>query len=962
TRFPNLTHLHLWQIENLTSLPELPSGLKCLDIQGCKSLETIINLPTGMEILVIDDCPQLNLSPDQHHTAFIELDDLSLQGTIKIEQAWIRAVLENSPNITKLDLSRCLQLERISKWHNALLDLRLNHCLNLGVLPAWPVHLRRLELRHAEAIKHLSDFPATLDYIDLAWTRSLHALPKERQQPRTLFLYGSGVLEPPASEHGKDDQENVAADVHNYFNDVQLTGKGTIKRCKLLILGNGEAGKTSLSYNLIGKDCEQEHQAGRLESTHGVQFWDMQDFEANVDTRLEPVHLHIWDFGGQEIYHNTHRLFMSKGTVFVLVWNPSQDGQTATDNGTGFVDEWRPLQYWIDFIRLSCDHTPRIAIVCSHHSVKTEELEQRWKAQVREEFHDSCKCFYVDSWNKTGQRSDLEDWLQDEVGKVISTQGTAVPSYWEVAQEMVEVWVSKIQQDAVFAEEFNSISTDQFKNELLKQISNSRTEPRFRQLDDSLTESLFELTEDRIRRTLNFLTRSGWLYWDPALFEGRVIVGQQWALDGLYAALERRRGTEVYKNLCISDGRFTQSDLDEWIWRELYSTQEQKLLISFMEVCGLCFQLRKAEDAWREEDIYVSFEHLPCSKELRLQSEFDRALPDMNIQESKIEVPYLHKYDWQTFLIDAGKKYGSHAVYASDGLMLKTEDGVSVLISCWIDPKKGIGGELELQVAGNNAGEVKEKITADIRHRFPEQHQPGNQRSDAFQSTGQAKPVKEVFISYAWNSESIPDQEYEAPADAVEQFLLKHNFQIKYSDPREVEENSDVSSAGALLRDKQSIQRGSSILEFMKNGARSPHVVLIHSDRYWTSVNCMFELHVLDRELSSNSGKSFAEVVIPIEHPTSKIQQSEKLKWYLNQWDLFLANKDSVPTRMLLAGWNQETAVIHSKSHIDKYSKELSDLGDLNINWSSGKEAAVVESLRLRLGLPQILTDENSNE
>ena len=33
-RFPQLTHLHLWNVKGLKSLPELPAGLQCLDVRS----------------------------------------------------------------------------------------------------------------------------------------------------------------------------------------------------------------------------------------------------------------------------------------------------------------------------------------------------------------------------------------------------------------------------------------------------------------------------------------------------------------------------------------------------------------------------------------------------------------------------------------------------------------------------------------------------------------------------------------------------------------------------------------------------------------------------------------------------------------------------------------------------------------------------------------------------------------
>ena len=102
------------------------------------------------------------------------------------------------------------------------------------------------------------------------------------------------------------------------------------------LLGNGGAGKTCLAGALVpgGDPC----QADRLGSTHGVRFEDWS-FDAKVDSRFEKIHLNLWDFGGQEIYHNTHRLFMSKGAVFIVVWKPEQDGRQPVRSASDYQDE-----------------------------------------------------------------------------------------------------------------------------------------------------------------------------------------------------------------------------------------------------------------------------------------------------------------------------------------------------------------------------------------------------------------------------------------------------------------------------------------------------------------------------------------------------------------------------------------------------------------------------------------------
>ncbi|MCA9066222.1 MAG: hypothetical protein KDA96_24310, partial [Planctomycetaceae bacterium] len=538
--YPNLTHLYLWQIKDLAELPELPGGLKCLDVRACPVLTTIIDIPKDVDTLVLQDLEALTTDADFLPAGFTQLSDLSLNGSPGVSDGWIRRVLGTATSLRRIDLSACPQLQRITDWPEGLDYIRLNECTSLRLLPNWPPSLRRIDLRGCNQIRRVPDFPDTIDYIDLARTRSLEALPKQRGNPRTLILYGSGTLEPPASEHGSHDEENVAGDVDDYFDDVRLTGPGTVRRCKLLILGNGDAGKTCLAMNLVGQDYrafkEQAHAEGRAVSTHGVQFWDVSKFKANVKGVQSDVHLHLWDFGGQEIYHNTHRLFISQGTVFVVVWNPDESAVVQRQRDTGYLDTPRKLQYWIDLIRRSCDHIPEIAIVCSRRSSSTPELNAILANEIRPELREKTKCYFVDSWEKSGEVTKLMDWLADEVGHVIATQGTAVPKYWEIAQEMVEHWVDAMRHDANFARKFNSLSVNQFKKELKLHIDKAvKSNPESCALFAAAIKARkFKLTENRIRRTLSFLTRSGWLYWAADLFEGRVIIGQQWALDGLY--------------------------------------------------------------------------------------------------------------------------------------------------------------------------------------------------------------------------------------------------------------------------------------------------------------------------------------------------------------------------------------------------------------------------------------------
>jgi internalin A len=59
-----------------------------------------------------------------------------------------------------------------------------------------------------------------------------------------------------------------------------------------------------------------------------------------------PMTLKIWDFGGQEIYHGTHALFLKSRAIFSLVWTSKSETEQFHTHG-GFTFRNEPLAYWL---------------------------------------------------------------------------------------------------------------------------------------------------------------------------------------------------------------------------------------------------------------------------------------------------------------------------------------------------------------------------------------------------------------------------------------------------------------------------------------------------------------------------------------------------------------------------------------------------------------------------------------
>lgn len=90
-------------------------------------------------------------------------------------------------------------------------------------------------------------------------------------------------------------------------NRVRIPKK--LNEAKVVFLGDGGAGKTFSIQRLLN-NCEmQEEFSG--ESTPGISIQDCK-YEING----EEILIHYWDFGGQEIMHSMHRMFLTKRTLY----------------------------------------------------------------------------------------------------------------------------------------------------------------------------------------------------------------------------------------------------------------------------------------------------------------------------------------------------------------------------------------------------------------------------------------------------------------------------------------------------------------------------------------------------------------------------------------------------------------------------------------------------------------------
>jgi internalin A len=243
-----------------------------------------------------------------------------------------------------------------------------NLCLGGNKIKLIPSQIKKLEkLRRINLSNNkFSKFPLELLQLqslkEVRLSRnSITTLPKETQNLKNdihIDLSGNKIPVP------KEALSGLSVDVVQYILDFQeASDKKPLKEAKLIFIGSGNVGKTSL-INRITKGYYNENE----DKTEGIAITDWKlkrkDGELNV---------HIWDFGGQEIMHTTHKFFMTSRSIYVLVINPRTQDTYSGDN---------ELEYWLKLIRSYASDVPIIIAInkCEVHKANIP------KSQIKDKY------------------------------------------------------------------------------------------------------------------------------------------------------------------------------------------------------------------------------------------------------------------------------------------------------------------------------------------------------------------------------------------------------------------------------------------------------------------------------------------------------------------------------------------------------------------------------------------------
>jgi internalin A len=164
-----------------------------------------------------------------------------------------------------------------------------------------------------------------------------------------------GPLSPQPGMIIDNDTPVKPSDILDYYFRVRQGEKRPLNEAKLILVGYGDVGKTSLVNRLVSNTFDKDSP-----KTEGIQItqWPIQINSS------ENIRLNIWDFGGQEIMHATHQFFLTQRSLYILVLNGRQGHEDAD------------AEYWLNLIESFGDESP-ILIVLNKIKAHPFDLNRR---------------------------------------------------------------------------------------------------------------------------------------------------------------------------------------------------------------------------------------------------------------------------------------------------------------------------------------------------------------------------------------------------------------------------------------------------------------------------------------------------------------------------------------------------------------------------------------------------------
>jgi len=410
-------------------------------------------------------------------------------------------------------------------------------------------------------LNHFPDAVFNLPYLRGVWLceNQIDDLPKEfydyiQKNPtfRSIYLHGNPLKKIPIY-HWKG---NRFDSVKNY---LSASYKGTITNyeAKIILVGNGDSGKTTLRKRLSSIDF-QPHGTERTdkieideidfgESTNSINIFDLSN---NANTNFQPLYkAKIWDFGGQEIQRDIHTFFLTDNALYLLLWSVRHSG-----------DKYDNIKRWLNIIK-SYSPKSKIVIILNKAYDQGGKLVKQESAFLNEEaikkaFPENVIDF-IEVSALYGKGVEGENGLREKIKKdylpLLDKVGEELPISWYKIKEKLETMSSTVP----------FIDKENF-------------------WEDCLDDATLGLQPDSFDDILDWLVNIGVvLYYPVKGLDKYIFISPEWIIDPIYEVLLDEKGIIKRNN-----GKFAYSNFGTLC--TLSKSSQREIIIDLLTHFYLC--------------------------------------------------------------------------------------------------------------------------------------------------------------------------------------------------------------------------------------------------------------------------------------------------------------------------------------------------------------------------------------
>ncbi len=345
--------------------------------------------------------------------------------------------------------------------------------------------------------------------------------------PQGIYFSGNPIIVPP-----KEILQRGHKSTLNYFKEIKKQGVDYLYEAKMLIIGEGGAGKTSLATKL-------QHPEKALpkedDTTKGIDIQKMT-FPCREDKEFT---INLWDFGGQEIYHATHQFFLTKRSLYLLVDDTRKDDKTVND---------ATFKYWLQTVELFGDGSP-LLIIQNEKGDRSKDIDL---AGMQGRFD------FIKGKHATNL---LSGRGLEQVKRAIEYHIQELP---HIGEPLPKQWI-KIREEIIRVSAYEAYITLHQYYEICKQFEIPEKERAL-----SLSQYLHDLGT-----FLHFQNNS--------LLKKSIILQNKWATDAVYKVLD-------HEGIKAKNGRFAKREV-AGIWSDSTYAEMHDDLLELMLEFELCYAL-----------------------------------------------------------------------------------------------------------------------------------------------------------------------------------------------------------------------------------------------------------------------------------------------------------------------------------------------------------------------------------